>query len=83
MDQLRQAEVLTSLRRTRSHIINALDGTNEKSNVIKDIDRFVNFLNETPLDQITEKDVDYNYSIIKAEINCSLNCFTHALNAIK
>ncbi|CAI2652713.1 hypothetical protein AKUA2003_12900 [Apilactobacillus kunkeei] len=73
---------LLTLKRTRSHIINALDGTNRDSNVIRDIDHLVEYLNETDEREITQEYVDRKFRIIKGEINCSLDCFNNAMKVL-
>ncbi|GAA6113041.1 MAG: hypothetical protein M3005_03620 [Apilactobacillus sp.] len=75
-------ETLLTLKRTRSHIINALDGTNRDSNVIRDIDHLVEYLNQNDSEEITQEYIDRKFRIIKGEINCSLDCFNNAMKAL-
>lgn len=74
---------LKNLKKTRSHIINALDGTNENSNVVRDIDHLVEYLTTTDHEAITSEYVDRKFRIINGEIQCSLDCFTHAMQALQ
>lgn len=82
MEQSQIDETLLTLKRTRSHIINALDGTNRDSNVIRDIDHLVEYLNQTDRAEITQEYIDRKFRIIKGEINCSLDCFNNAMKAL-
>lgn len=82
MEQAQIDETLLTLKRTRSHIINALDGTNRDSNVIRDIDHLVEYLNQTDRAEITQEYIDHKFRIIKGEINCSLDCFNNAMKAL-
>lgn len=82
MEQAQIDETLLTLKRTRSHIINALDGTNRDSNVIRDIDHLVEYLNQNDSEEITQEYIDRKFRIIKGEINCSLDCFNNAMKAL-
>lgn len=73
-------QTLLNLKRTRSHLLNAFDNTNEKSNVISDIDNLVSYLKQN--DNINEIHVDNKIKIIKGEIDCSMHCFTNALKSL-
>lgn len=82
MEQKEIDATLLTLKRTRSHIINALDGTNRDSNVVRDIDHLVEYLNQSDKDKITQDYIDRKFRIIKGEINCSLDCFNNAMKAM-
>lgn len=73
-------QTLLNLKRTRSHLINAFDNTNEKSNVISDIDNLVSYLKQT--DNINQTHVNNKIRIIKGEINCSMHCFMNAMKSL-
>ncbi|WP_105956709.1 hypothetical protein [Apilactobacillus quenuiae] len=74
-------QTLLNLKRTRSHLLNAFDNKNERSNVISDIDNLTNYLKQAEND-VDQEYVDYKIKIIKGEINCSMHCFTNAMNAL-
>ncbi|UQS84886.1 hypothetical protein MOO46_06490 [Apilactobacillus apisilvae] len=74
-------KTLNNLKRTRSHMMNAFDSKNEKSNVISDIDNLTNYLKSND-HEIDSNYVNHKLKIIKGEINCSMHCFTNALNSL-